>query len=248
MNTQKLLVLGAHALPDHSTVEIVLLRPRHAFAIASLHHHTIEGLGAAEKAYMLDKSTLYFTTHMNKGPGNDVMGLVHHGKLVAQCLILHPDDAHPATGMVDMAPAAAPQALSIMQAVSVKPEYRGLGLMDTMIRHWIAHADSHGRSDLLVEIHVENVASWRNFLQAGLNLVSIGSDPSDGVQVYNAHEKTALAQAKALSPAFNHYAGRPQATCAIDDLPAQKALMRQGYAVTAHDKPGRTLLMTKIFG
>ena len=115
-----------------------------------------------------------------------------------------------------------------------------------MIRHWIDHAAAHGRTDLLAEIHVANAASWANFLRAGLNLVGIGCDPSDGVLVYNAHEKTARARAKSLTPEFNRYAGLPRAACAPGDLETQRALMAAGYAVTGRDAAKQNLILTRI--
>lgn len=248
MDNNHLPPAGSITMHDGSHAQIVTLKPPHAFMIASLHHKIIAGLDDGEKAYMLEKSAHHFAQHIRKGDGNVILGVMHHGKLAAQALILHPTAKHPATGMVDMAPVAAPENLSILQAVSVKPEYRGQGLMDALLIHWTHHAAAHGRTDMLAEIHVKNVASWHNLMQAGLNLVSIGQDPTDAVLVYNSHEKTAAAKMKALSPTFNHYAGKTQTICALDDLQKQKTLMQQGYAATAHDKKGKTLLMTLIKG
>jgi ribosomal protein S18 acetylase RimI-like enzyme len=246
IDTKNLPLLESGTLPGGAPFDAVLLAPFHAAACAALHGTTIGGLAGDEKAYMLGKSSAYFSAHLRRPAGNAVIGVVSRARLVAQAMVLHPTSALPATGMVDMPPVAPPGKVSVMQAVSVHPRFRGHGLMDMMIRHWIDHAAAHGRTDLLAEIHVANAASWANFLRAGLNLVGIGRDPSDGVLVYNAHEKTALARAKSLTPEFNRYAGLPRATCAPGDLETQRALMAAGYAVTGRDAAKQNLVLTRL--
>ncbi|MBU0800475.1 MAG: hypothetical protein KKA05_05665, partial [Alphaproteobacteria bacterium] len=235
MSTDRLKTLATVTLPDYSQCDVVLLHPAFAGAVAALHNKTIAALSTDEKAWMLNKTRHYFAAHMRRAAGNAIIGLIRDNEIIAQSMILHPTTAKPATGMVDMAPIAPPQQFSIMQAVSVKPGFRGAGLMALMIDQWIIHAQTHKRTDLLAEIHVHNAASWVNFISAGLNLVSIGTDPSDGVLVYNAHEKTAAIPAKRLTTEFNRYAGFPQKQCAPDDLLTQSALMADGYAITGRE-------------
>lgn len=241
MNTTKTRTLALLDLPVNKTCRVVTLSAAHAHAIAALHSGTIQNLDDAEKSFMLDKNASYFAAHFAHGAGNTVIAVLRQRELIAQALIRHPTAAYPGTGMVDMASPAPLDKLSIMQAVSVAPAFRGLGLMDVMVKHWINHAAAHGRTDLLAEIHVDNSASWSCFLRAGLALVSIGYDPDDGVPVYNAHGRTAdILSGHNLQGQFNSCAH------AQGDLLTQARLMKQGYAITGRDKTTKNVLMTKL--
>lgn len=134
MNTNRLKTLEILPSPGGAQCRVVRLTPAYTTAIAALHGGTIENLDAAEKAFMLGKSANEFTAHFMRGAGNTVIGIMRQRQLVAQALIRHPTAAYTATGMVDMTLPAAPEKLSIMQAVSVAPAWRGLGLMDAMVR------------------------------------------------------------------------------------------------------------------
>lgn len=219
-------------------------------AAAAFHAQTIARLPAQEKSFILPKSEDYFARHIEKGNGNIILALTDRDKIIAQSLILHPTQKAPATGMSTMPPTmpALPPApkLSIMQAVAVHPDYRGQGLMNFMIAYWITHAARHARTALLAEIQVENAASWAGFLKGGLHLVSLAPDPQDGALLYNAHAETAAAQNRALSPGFNHYAGKIQTLCPPQDYARQAQLFKQGYAVTANDRARNALQLTKM--
>lgn len=245
-NTHKLTPLQTGTLPCGTGYRLVCLSAVHAAACAGLHAATIEGLAPDEKSYMLGKDRHYFAAHLHRPHGNTVIGVVSRNRLIAQAMIVHPDIHRPATGMVDMPPVNDPHSVSIMQAVSVHPRFRGKNLMEIMAREWVNHAAAHGRTDLLAEIHVDNRASWSTFLRAGLNLVSIGHDPSDGTIVYNAHEKTAAARAKSLTPTFNRYAGLPQAHCAPVDIDGQSRLMADGYAITGQTPDKQAFILTRL--
>ena len=240
MNTDRPKTLAILKSPGHADYRVVRLTATHSTAIAALHGGTIENLDAAEKAFMLGKSVNEFTAHFMRGAGNTVIGVMRRRELIAQAMIRHPTAAYTATGMVDMTLPAAPEKLSIMQAVSVAPAWRGLGLMDAMVQQWIHHAADHGRTDLLAEIHVANSASWSCFLRAGLAIVSIGRDPDDGVAVYNAHGRvTDIKGGHTLRGHFNTQA------CPPDDLATQSVLMKQGYAITSRDKATKAVMLTR---
>jgi len=126
------------------------------------------------------------------------------------------------------------------QAVSVHPSFRGMGIMNRLVGHWIDHAQNLGREHLLAEIEIHNQASWGTFVTNGLKLVGIGRDPSDGAFVYNAHELTSRAVAKRLTPAFN------SAACQIVSAKAfitQEQLFDDGYAIVAWDRDKQVVRM-----
>lgn len=226
--------------------KLTFLDPDSAPLMAALHAAIIDQLHGDEKSFILPKDETYFRQHLNKGGGNAVIGIFDGPNLIAQAMIVQPNAQYPQTGMVDMAPVAPPQSVSILQAVSVLPAYRQHGLMGKMIDAWQAHAQEQGRAILLAEIDVHNAASWIGFLKAGLNLVSIGRDPADGTLVYNACEKTGDALRKKLTPEFNRHAGAPTRLCAFDNLEKQERLMKRGYAAIGRDRNKQNLVMKKL--
>lgn len=241
-------VLEAGFLKNGMPYEIVLLTPAHAAVCADLHAATIAGLAENEKAYMLPKSPEYFAEHLRKDEGNAVIAAVSGGELIGQAIIRHPTADHPETGMVDMTLPAPPEEISLLQAVSVAPAARGAGLMDRLIHQWVIHADSWDRGHLIAEIHVDNAPSWANFLRAGLNIVGIGHDPSDGTVVYNAYERTERALVKSLTAEFNRYAACPAEECAARDRERQEELMTQGYIIAGRNEDKTALVLRKVNG
>jgi ribosomal protein S18 acetylase RimI-like enzyme len=242
VNTQ---ILSSIALANGAICEVALLGTDYAQAISDMHNQTIATLADNEKTYMLDKSLDYFAKHLNRGEGNAILGILDGDKVIAQSMILHPTSDNMNTNMTDMPNEPDPLMSSVMQAVSVDSTYRGQKLMEIMIDHWVDHAQTHGRTHLLAEVQVENVASYANFLKRGMNIVSIGQDPDDGVNLYNAHETVANMKTKRLTDVFNFHANKPMIKTPIQDLETQKTMLNEGFIITARDKANNSLIILK---
>jgi len=203
----------------------------HIPAIKAFHDHIINTLAPPEKAFLLEKSSAFFAGHFMKGHGNAVLGIVTaDGQLIAQAIVLNPTQDYPETGMTDMKGQPPPETVSVLQGVGVLPEFRGNGLMQDIVHHWLDYAKSLGRENVLAEIDVHNIASWSAFLKEGLSLVSMGQDPADGTLVYNA------ALTKKLSAVFNAKA------TPVDAFEEHKKLFGEGRKCTGYDKKSRTMI------
>lgn len=238
-------VLDAGSLPDGQDYHLVLLKPEHAHIAAKMHNKIIDGLSRLQKEFMLPKSEAFFERHLDDSNDSAVMGVIVEGELVAQAVIHHPAGSWIKTGMVDMEPVGEAQETSVMQAVSVNPNFRGMGLMNILVHAWPDYAEEQGRTELLAEIDIRNIASWSAFLKGGMNLHSIGVDPADGTVVYNAHEGVHKAKEKRLSPLFNS-ASRPQVRAiAREHLQTQQDLFDDGFQVIGFNKSQNILIFTK---
>jgi hypothetical protein len=65
----------------------------------------------------------------------------------------------------------------------VDPDYRGSSLMQRMLGYIETNAIDEGRKHSIIQIAVDNPASWINALHHGMSITKVDNDPSDGVKV-----------------------------------------------------------------
>ena len=152
----------------------------------------------------------------------------------------------PDTGMVDMKLPDQPEQLSILQAVSIHHDFRGYGLMNKLVSSWVRESLNDNRKYLLAEIETGNIASWKSFLTGGLNIVSMGRDPSDGTVVYNACEKSAIAAKRQLTPEFNRASKMPEIACPLEKISEQKNLFQKGYQAVGYNSERKALAFRRL--
>ncbi len=245
ISIEGLTVLETGTLKDGRVWHAVLLEPAHVKHIAARHADAIAALGPNEKTFMLPKTEEYFKKHLAKGDGNTNIAIISGGHIVAQGVVRHPTAADPADGMVDMKLPRIKQNESLMQALSVSPAFQHQGLANIIIGHWIEHAEKHGRTTLMAEIDVKNPPSWNSFLKGGLNLISMGIDPSDGTLVYNAHATVEQAKLKRLTPAFNDVAYGFLYACRLENIEMQQELFQEGRIAIGFNRSAKILIFGK---
>lgn len=221
-------LLGKHDIPD----------------ILNLQQKIFNDLPEEQKSFILPKTEEFFEKHFSRGH-NQMLGIYVDGKLIAQSIILNPTEEHPETGMVDMKDVDSPDKVSIIEGVLVDADYRGNHLMEKMVQYWIDYTDSIGREHVIAEIAVDNPYSWGVFLDKGLTLHSMGVDPDDGTELYNAHETVENIKDKNISGHFNYYAEKKLKTCDAQDLDQQKQLMQDGYIGTSYNRQTKKIIMAK---
>ncbi len=221
--------------------ELVCLTKADIPEIMELQGKVIGDLTEAEKVFVNEKPKSFFEDHYERG--NVVLGIRSEGELIAQAIVLNPSERHPKTGMVDMEPVGTPDSVSVLQGVLVDPEFRGNRLMQEMVAFWLDFADEIGREHVLAEIEVHNHFSWAVFVEEGLAITSIGTDPDDGAKVYNAHETVKGAKAKKLAGDFNGAAKKDSVACHKDNIADQDALMKAGYVCIGYDRKEEIMLM-----
>lgn len=222
---------GAYAL--------VLLTAEHIDQILTLQDKAFGTLSPQEQTFLLRKTRDFFEKHFAEG--NTVLGVVHNGTLIAQSIVINPTTRNPKTGMVDMKLEGKADKISILQGIVVDPDYRGNHLMTVMIDVWLTLAKKQARTQAISEVAVGNMYSWYNFLKEGLQIHSIGTDPTDGTQVYNMHAAVAPLVKKRLKSTFNRKSAKTAVQCPHADLDAQKKLLSEGYKGTKFNPANDTL-------
>jgi len=205
--------------------------------ILALQDVVFQTLSETEKTYLKLRSRDFIDAHF--ADNGAVIGALSEGRLIGQAIIHNPTPVNPDTGMVDMEPVGAPDKMTVLQAVSVHPEYRGNRLMQKMVRYWLQHAHKAGRTHAIAEIAARNHYSWRVFVREGLNIVGIGVDEEDGTRVYNAYERVDVAlsmEGRKITPAEAQY-------CPKAELDKQKKLIEQGYVGVDYDDKQKTMIM-----
>lgn len=240
--TQDMTVKGT--LPKTGeTYEVTRLSAGAIDDVLALQDLVIDALPEEHKPFLLRKTRSFFEKHFKTG--GVILGAWVDDTLIAQSIIVHPDKDRPNTGMVDMRPVGAPETLSILQGVAVHPNFRGNGLMETMVDLWLDFAAAEGREHAVAEIDARNHYSWGNFVDRGLNIVGIGIDKTDGTRVYNAHERLENIFKKRMREALELPLDEDEqaAECNRRDLTLQSALFSLGYVGIAHDPDERTMVM-----
>lgn len=222
---------------------VQLLDDTHLGDVLRLQQKVFDDLPDDKKAYILPKDRKFFAGLAQKG--HAMLGIFSGGKLIAQSIIINPSQKHPETGMVDMPPMGRPDTMTVLEGVLVDAAHRGNKLMHKMVKHWLDIAHHNGRKHAIAEIATENMPSWSVFLDEGLTLHSIGTDPDDGTKLYNAHETIPNIRKKRLTGTFNSHAAKSWKVCKPGHLRSQKMLMKRGYKGVAYDKKRGKLLMAK---
>ena len=223
--------------------DVVELNKSHIDQILKLQDQTYKTLKPDERTYIIPKDRAYLERHFDTG--NEILGVIVDNKLIAQSILQYPNQTITEKDMVKIPDNVDHTKASIMQGVIVDPDFRGHHLMQIMIDHWIEHAETKGRTDLLATIDTANIASWSSFMRGGMNLYFTGIDPNDGGKIYNAHEKVQnIALKKSdLSCLFNLAAKKKGAmrACHINQVKKQAKLFDKGYVCTSFSKHCGTL-------
>lgn len=237
------LVYQGQMLTTAASFSIVKLDQGFIPEIYGLHLKSIAALKDDEKAFLLEKPKSFFENHFSNAAGNTVLGIVCNDNLIGQSIILNPNAAHPDTGMTDMAPVGAPETITVLQGVSVLPEYRNNKLMHQMVHAWLNDAMTTGKHHALAEVEVHNIGSWSAFLNEGMQITSIGVDPDDGALLYNVHETLPEILKKRLTNSFNK-AAENSTICPINDFKTQQDMLANGHVISGWKKDTKEFILT----
>lgn len=223
---------------------LVFLGPQHIDAIQALHDEVIDRLPEDQKSFVLPRARAYFESQFRRGHGSAVLGVVCNGELVAKCLIVHPEAGETTATLGGAILHAAPQHASIFQSSTVHPGFRGNGIMNMMIQHWMNHAKKHKRTHVQAEIETRNAQSWNQFLKAGLNIVGAHKSPVDGARVYNAAERIKYTMVKDFTVSAETASGEC-IECPSQNIAEQMEKFTEGFVAVAVNRAGGGLIMKR---
>ena len=168
----------------------------HLEQVQQLQKKIIDGLHPDEKHFILERSAGDFLKALTSRDTH-MLGVFDGEKLVAQAIFAMPQNGQK-RDMPEFAAEIANEDMVIYKAISVDPEYRKSNLMLKMLNFIEAKAEQMGKNTSIIQIAIDNPASWINALKHGMSVRKVDLDPDDGAKVLylqkDMKEKTAPAE------------------------------------------------------
>ena len=149
--------------------------------VMSLQQKIIDGLHPDEQHFILHRTEEDYLKSLN-GKSSHMLGVFDQDTLIAQVVYHMPKNSEK-RDMPEFKPNTPNEDLVIYEAILVDPAYRGSSLMKRMLNYIEAHALDNGRKHSIIQIAVDNPASWINALHHGMSITKVDLDPSDGAKV-----------------------------------------------------------------
>lgn len=149
--------------------------------VMSLQKKIIDGLHPDEQHFILHRTEEDYLKSLN-GESSHMLGVFDQDTLIAQVVYHMPKNSEK-RDMPEFKPNTPNEDLVIYEAILVDPAYRGSSLMKRMLNYIEAHALDNGRKHSIIQIAVDNPASWINALHHGMSITKVDLDPSDGAKV-----------------------------------------------------------------
>ncbi len=146
-----------------------------------LQQKIIEGLHPDEKHFILHRTEKDYLKSLT-GVNSHMLGVFDQDTLIAQVVYHMPENGEE-RDMPEFKPNTPNEDLVIYEAILVDPAYRGSSLMKRMLNYIEEHALDNGRKHSIIQIAVDNPASWINALHHGMSITKVDLDPSDGAKV-----------------------------------------------------------------
>lgn len=149
--------------------------------VMNLQERIISGLHPDEQHFILHRTEADYMKSLN-GTSSNMLGVFDEDKLIAQVVYGLPQNGE-TRDMPEFKSDIPNNELVIYEAILVDPKYRGSSLMKRMLEYIEANAIDEGRKHSIIQIAVDNPASWINALHHGMSITKVDLDPYDGVKV-----------------------------------------------------------------
>ena len=169
----------------HLTVK--KLNISHLQDVIKLQQKIIDGLHPDEQHFILHRTEEDYMHSLNSETSN-MLGVFDGDELIAQTVFAMPKNGEK-RDMPEFRPEVNNEDLVLYEAILVDPQYRGSGLMKKMLDFIEAHAIDNGRKHAIIQIAIDNPASWINALHHGMSITKVDKDPNDGVKVIYLEKK-----------------------------------------------------------
>ena len=149
--------------------------------VMNLQQKIISGLHPDEQHFILHRTEEDYLKSLN-GKSSNMLGVFDGEELIAQTVYVMPHNGE-LRDMPEFRPDIPNQDIVIYEAILVDPAYRGSSLMKRMLEYIENHALDNGRKHSMIQIAIDNPASWINALHHGMAITKVDYDPNDGVKV-----------------------------------------------------------------
>ena len=149
--------------------------------VMNLQDRIIASLNDDEQHFILHRTERDYMESLN-GKSSHMIGVFDKDELIAQIVYKTPHN-NEQRDIPEYKPNIENENLVIYEAILVDPSYRGASLMQRMLEHIEATELENQRTTALIQIAIDNPASWINALHHGMQITKVDLDPTDGVKV-----------------------------------------------------------------
>jgi hypothetical protein len=104
--------------------------------------------------------------------------------LTAHAVVLLPNSCSSEADMLNFELPDVPEKVTTLTSVMSDPDLPRRGMMKKMISEWFSVGVESNRDHFLAMVTTTNVASWSQFINAGLSIVGADYDDSDGSNIF----------------------------------------------------------------
>lgn len=165
------------------------LNLNHLDDMVALQKRINDDLGEDEKHFILPKSRKDFYKALTSNDTH-IIGVFDENKLVAQSTLVLPENGKDRE-LSEYAENYDNSEIAIYKTILVDPnhEYRGHGLMKTMLEFMEAAKEVKEKKLAIIQIATDNPASWISAMKHGMQITKVGNDPEDNAEVLYLEKK-----------------------------------------------------------
>lgn len=171
--------------------------------VMKLQEKIISGLHPDEQHFILHRTAEDYMKSLD-GKSSNMLGVFDGDVLIAQTVFNMPQNGEE-RDMPEFKPDLENKDLVLYEAILVDPAYRGSSLMKKMLEYIEGHALDDGRTHAIIQIAVDNPASWINALHHGMSITKVDLDPVDGAKVIYLEKEIAHSNTPNLRAANNNH-------------------------------------------
>lgn len=216
--------------------------------VMKLQEKIIQGLHPDEQHFILHRTEEDYMKSLN-GKSSNMLGVFDEDTLIAQTVYCMPQNDEK-RDMPEFKPEIENKDLVLYEAILVDPAYRGSSLMKKMLEYIENHAIDNGRTHSIIQIAVDNPASWINALHHGMAITKVDTDPNDGVQVIYlekkiTHKPDSEVQPSPVANSYSLYLGDNIHKKIPTLFKKMQYLIQKGYHGTSLNKETKSLIWEK---
>lgn len=155
--------------------------------VLHLQQKIIEGLHPDEQHFILHRTKEEYEKVLNSKNAN-ILGVFDGNELIAQTVFETPSNTD-SRSMPEFKSNIPNENLVIFEAILVDPAYRGSSLMKKMLGFIEEKIIDKNRTHSIIQIAIDNPASWINALHHGMSITKVDLDPYDNCKVIYLEKK-----------------------------------------------------------
>lgn len=173
--------------------------------VMSLQSRIISGLHPDEQHFILHRTEQDYLKSL-LGTNSNMLGIFDEDKLIAQIVYALPKNGEQ-RDMPEFKANIPNEKLVIYEAILVDPSYRGGSLMKQMLEYIEKKLIDKNRTHSIIQIAIDNPASWINALKHGMSITKVDKDPTDGVKVIYLEKEINKPDSCAIKSTYNMFLG-----------------------------------------